>query len=214
MYALRFIAYWPRWYRVGFISHFGNRQQMFEYVISYYTSISAGNIAVIYHDGPICRRNAFIGWPKQIYVFLSTVVIFYLTRRRSWPPSASDICFQLLVFNPIYRVGQKRKLLMSICPILHPQSSIFPHWSTQPSASRWGQRGLVPHRKIGPLIERLHGKAYYLSFVWIPYRNSRIRRDVKRTYFFSGGLTNRIWTFKKFILTVKAQVISTSNQKS
>ena len=138
---------------------------MFEYVISYYRSISAGNIAVIYHDGPICRRNAFIGWPKQIYDFLSTVVIFYLTRRRSGPPSASDVRFQLLVFNPIYRVGQKRKLLMSICPILHPQSSIFPHWSTQPSASRWGQRGLVPHRKIGPLIERLHGKAYYLSFV-------------------------------------------------
>ena len=150
MYALRFIAYWPHWYRVGLISHFGNRQQMFEYVISYYRSISAGNIAVIYHDGPICRRNAFIGWPKQIYDFLSTVVIFYLTRRRSGPPSASDVCFQLLVFNPIYRVGQKRKLLMSICPILHPQSSIFRTGAHNPAPVGGGRGAWSPIEKLAP----------------------------------------------------------------
>lgn len=107
MYALRFIAYWPHWYRVGLISHFGNRQQMFEYVISYYRSISAGNIAVIYHDGPICRRNAFIGWPKQIYDFLSTVVIFYLTQRRSGPPSASDFVSSFLFLTPFTGLVKK-----------------------------------------------------------------------------------------------------------
>ena len=37
---------------------------------------------------------------------------------------------------------------------------------------------------------------------------------MKRTNFFSGGLTNLIKTFKKFILIAKVQIISASSQKA
>ena len=51
--------------------------------------------------------------------------------------------------------------------------------------------GLAPYRKTGPL-GRLHGKAYYLSFICIPCWNGRIRREqLWSELIFPGGLTNK-----------------------
>jgi len=44
------------------------------------------------------------------------------------------------------------------------------------TASAGASGGPAPYRKIGP-TGRLHGKAYYLSFVCIPCGNGRIRRE-------------------------------------
>jgi len=150
MYALRFIAYWPHWYRVGLISHFGNRQQMFEYVISYYRSISAGNIAVIYHDGPICRRNAFIGWPKQIYDFLSTVVIFYLTQRRSGPPSASDFVSSFLFLTPFTGLVKKGSCWCLSVQFYTRSRPFFRTGSHNPAPVGGGRGAWSPIEKLAP----------------------------------------------------------------
>ena len=100
------------------------------------------------------------------------------------------------------RLGGWKYLILRLSNCLFLTLLLMPH------TQRRRQRGDVPCRKNCPPPGRRYWKAYYLSFVSIPCWNGRIRREQPwNELILPGGLTNWILTFKKLILTAKAQVI-------